>query len=210
MSLIIKGKVWRFGDDMDTDELFAGRYIMLGNEGDPEAYKRAIIRGTLESLSTIGEANENIPHGFLDAASLVLSGYENNKEEDQKALLGDVIVAGKNFGIGSSRQQAAEALRFIGISACLAETIHSIFFRNFWNLNGIAIAQNGISSDFETGDIAEIDLDQSVVRNLTNRKDIELSIKLPEEFIAMYREGGLIAYHKKMFDRSRDHQEENQ
>ena len=196
MSLIIKGKVWKFGDNVDTDELFAGRYIMLGNEADKEAYKQAVIRGAFESLSTIGAADENMPTGFIDAISRVLSGYENHNPDSLEALSGDVIVAGKNFGIGSSRQQAAEALRFLGISACLAETMHRIFYRNFWNVGGIAIDQKGISSLLAMGDMAEIDLNQYTVRNITEERQIKLDIRLPEEFTLMYEKGGLIPYHK--------------
>ena len=195
--MIIEGQVWRFGKDIDTDELFAGRFIMVGDERDPEAYKKSILKGAFESLSTIGKGNKNIPDGFIDAVSRVVSGYNKDVQEDKMALKGHLIIAGENFGIGSSRQQAAEALRFFGISACLAETIHRIFFRNFWNLNGIAIDQRGISSIFETGDIARIDLQQYIVHNLTNKKEIKLRIKLPDEFIAMYNEGGLIPYHRK-------------
>jgi 3-isopropylmalate/(R)-2-methylmalate dehydratase small subunit len=197
MSVNIEGRVWRFGKDIDTDELFAGRFIMVGDERNPEAYKRSILKGAFESLSTIGKENQNIPHGFIEAVSRVVSGYEKNVQEDQMALKGHIIVAGENFGIGSSRQQAAEALRFFGIVACLAETIHRIFFRNFWNLNGIAIDQKGISSIFETGDIARVDLQQYVAHNLTNKKESKLGIKLPPEFIAMYEAGGLIPYHRK-------------
>jgi 3-isopropylmalate dehydratase small subunit len=118
MSVIIEGQVWRFGNDMDTDELFSGRFIMVGDERDPDAYKKSVLKGALESLSTIGKGNKNIPDGFIDAVSRVVSGYNKNVE-NKMALKGHIIVAGENFGIGSSRQQAAEALRFFGISACL-------------------------------------------------------------------------------------------
>ena len=195
--MIIKGQVWRFGEGIDTDELFGGRFIMVGDERDPEAYKKSVIRGAFESLSTIGKRNENIPDGFIDAVSRIASGYEKDVQKDKMALNGHIIVAGDNFGIGSSRQQAAEALRFFGISACLADTIHRLFFRNFWNLNGIAIGEKGISSIFETGDIATVDLEKYMVCNLSSKKEVKLKIKLPPEFIAMYREGGLIPYHKK-------------
>jgi len=195
--VIIEGQVWRFGKDIDTDELFAGRFIMIGDERDPEAYKRSVMKGAFESLSTIGKENQNIPYGFIEAVSRVVSGYEKDLQEDKMALKGHIIIAGENFGIGSSRQQAAEALRFFGIAACLAETIHRIFFRNFWNLSGIAIDQKGISSMFETGDMAQVNLEQFTVHNLSSKKEMKLSIKLPPEFIAMYQEGGLIPYHKK-------------
>jgi len=196
MSVIVEGRVWRFGDGIDTDELFAGRFIMTGDERNSDAYKESIIRGVFESLSTIGQENRNVPEGFVDTVSCIVSGYEKGNQRDKDALRGDIIVAGENFGIGSSRQQAAEALRFLGISACLAEAIHRIFFRNFWNLGGVAVDQKGVSSIFVTGDMAKIDLDQRVVYNLSNNKRIELKIKLPQEVIAMYTEGGLIPYHK--------------
>lgn len=197
MSLVIEGRVWRFGSDIDTDELFAGRFIMSGNEKDPDAYKASILKGAIESLSTIGKGNDNVPNGFIDEALRVLSGFESGNQEDMNAMKNNVIVAGKNFGIGSSRQQAAEALRFLGISLCLPETIHRIFFRNFWNLGGVAIDQIGVTSVFETGDTAKIDLNSSTIFNTTKNKELKYNILLPDEFMRMYEAGGLIAFHKK-------------
>lgn len=196
MSLNITGRVWRFGNNIDTDELFAGRYIMMGDEKNPESYMGTILRGAYESLSTIGK--NSVSEVFLEHVARVVSGYENNRREDMEALKGDIIVGGINFGIGSSRQQAAEALRFFGISACLAETIHRIFFRNFWNLGGIAVDQVGISTFFEDGDTANIDLEGSLVRNVTSSQEMNISINLPDEFITMYKSGGLIPYHQQL------------
>ena len=195
MAIRIAGNVWRFEDNIDTDELFAGRYIMMGDEKDPDAYTRIIIQGAYESLSTIGK--DNVPKGFLDRVARVLSGYERDIQADKDALKGDIIVGGANFGIGSSRQQAAEALRYFGISACLAESMHRIFFRNFWNLGGVAIDQKGISSLCDEGDTVEIDLTASVIRNLAKDTEMPFSINLPEEFVSMYEAGGLIPYHKR-------------
>lgn len=196
MSLTIEGKVWCFGNDIDTDELFAGRFIMVGNEKDAKAYKMSILDGAIISLSTIGRGNNNVPDGFIETALRVLNGYKNNNEEDKNAMSGNIIVARENFGIGSSRQQAAEALRFLGISVCLSETIHRIFFRNFWNLGGVAIDKKGVSANFKTGDTAKIDLNSSLICNVTNNIEMKYNIILPEEFIEMYQTGGLISYHK--------------
>lgn len=199
---IISGKVWKFGENVDTDEVFYGRHIMGGDETDKEAYKIHILKGTVDSLSSIKQDNvpaikrESVPDGFIQAAKMVLEGYLTKNEELKNTLSGDIIVAKRNFGIGSSRQQAPEALKFLGISAVLADSIHIIFFRNFWNLGNAGIDYNGISQIFDNGDIAEIDLSNSLIRNISNGKEIPYKIILGKDFLKMYQAGGLIAYSK--------------
>ncbi len=172
----LKGRVWRFGEAIDTDELFAGRYIMGGDETDKARYQKFIQESGLSDVN----GRENVPPGFL----------ENVKP-------GDVIVGGSDFGIGSSRQQAAETLKYKGITAVVADSIHRIFFRNFWNLGCAAIELPGVSGEFKTGDEIEIDLEKSRVRNLTTGKELTFELKVPDWFLEMVEAGGLISYHKQ-------------
>ncbi len=173
----LKGKVWKFGNDVDTDELFAGRFIMGGDETNEELYREFIEESGLSNL----QSRENIPEKFA---------FEVRK--------GDVIVAGENFGLGSSRQQAAETLKFKGVQAVIADSIHRLFFRNFWNLGCPALDIPGISKQFETGDKIEIDLKKSVVTNLSQEKEFRFHLVAPSWFIDMVRAGGLIPFYKHL------------
>jgi 3-isopropylmalate/(R)-2-methylmalate dehydratase small subunit len=167
--------VWKFGKEVDTDELFAGRFIMGGDETSESSYQDFIAASGLTDV----QHRENVPANFLN--------------DVQK---GDVIVAEDNFGIGSSRQQAAETLKFKGVQAVVADSIHRIFFRNFWNLGCPAIDLPGISREFETGHNIEINFRQGRLINLTTGKELSFRLIIPAWFIDMVEAGGLISYHK--------------
>jgi 3-isopropylmalate/(R)-2-methylmalate dehydratase small subunit len=173
----LKGRVWKFGKDVDTDELFAGRFIMGGDETSQSQYQEFIARS---GLSDVGH-RENVPRDFLT-----------------KVAKGDIIVAEENFGIGSSRQQAAETLKFKGVQAVVADSIHRIFFRNFWNLGCPAIDLPGISAEFETGHEIVINLRRGIIKNLNTGKEFEFHLIIPSWFIDMVEAGGLIPYHKSL------------
>jgi 3-isopropylmalate/(R)-2-methylmalate dehydratase small subunit len=173
----LKGRVWKFGKDVDTDELFAGRFIMGGDETNQSQYQEFIAKS---GLSDVGH-RENVPKDFLT-----------------KVAKGDIIVAGENFGIGSSRQQAAETLKFKGVQAVVADSIHRIFFRNFWNLGCPAIDLPGISAEFETGHEIGINLRQGTIKNLNTGKEFKFRLIIPSWFIDMVEAGGLIPYHKSL------------
>jgi len=171
----IKGRVWKFGKDVDTDELFAGRFIMGGDETNQELYREFIEASGLSDI----QFQENVPVDFL-------SGVKK----------GDVIVAEENFGIGSSRQQAAETLKFKGVQAVVADSVHRIFFRNFWNLGCPALDIPGISKQFETGEEIEIDLRKGIVTNLSRETEFRFHLIIPSWFIDMVEAGGLIPFYK--------------
>ncbi len=173
----LKGRIWKFGRDVDTDELFAGRFIMGGDETSRSQYQDFVAKS---GLSDVGH-RENVPDDFL-----------------RKVREGDIIVAEENFGIGSSRQQAAETLKFKGVQAVVADSIHRIFFRNFWNLGCPAIDLPGISAEFETGNEIIINLRQGTIRNLTTGKKLEFRLIIPSWFIDMVEAGGLIPYHNSL------------
>jgi len=173
----LKGRVWKFGKDVDTDELFAGRFIMGGDETSQSQYQEFIAKS---GLSDVGQ-RENVPGDFLT-----------------KVAKGDIIVAQENFGIGSSRQQAAETLKYKGVRAVVADSIHRIFFRNFWNLGCPAIDLPGISNEFETGHEIGINLRQGTIKNLSTSKEFEFHLIIPTWFSDMVEAGGLIPYHKSL------------
>lgn len=109
----------------------------------------------------------------------------------QKFGKGDILVAGKNFGCGSSREQAALCLKHSGVGAIVAVSFARIFFRNAINL-GIPIIQADTSS-IGTGDELEIELSQGIVRNLSTGETIR-GQEMPGFLLQLIEDGGLIPH----------------
>ncbi|MGQ9469915.1 MAG: 3-isopropylmalate dehydratase small subunit [Nitrososphaerales archaeon] len=114
----------------------------------------------------------------------------------KKVKKGDFIVAGRNFGCGSSREQAPVAIKASGISAVIAESFARIFFRNAINIGLPAIVCKGISKETKEGDLIEVDLGEGIVKNLSTGKVMKAN-KQPEFLERMLKAGGLIEYYKK-------------
>lgn len=159
----IKGRVYKFGDNINTDIIYPGKYLSITTD------REEMARHCFESVYP---------------------------EFMQNARPGDVIVAGKNFGCGSSREQAASCLKYFGISAVVAESFARIFYRNAINLGLPVIIAPGVSNLFEHGDTVEVDLVQGVVKNERTNKTIE-SMQLPSFIMEIISEGGLINHLQK-------------
>lgn len=117
---------------------------------------------------------------------------------------GDIVVAGKNFGCGSSREQAPRVMVAAGISAVVAKSFARIFFRNAINVGVPAIAVDGkfVDSTFEA-DLLEIDIAKNTVRNIT--RNLEAIFKpFPQQLLQILEAGGLIGYVKKKGDLLQD------
>ncbi|MDK2896940.1 MAG: 3-isopropylmalate/(R)-2-methylmalate dehydratase small subunit [Candidatus Atribacteria bacterium] len=112
----------------------------------------------------------------------------------QKVKPGDFVVAGKNFGCGSSREQAPRALLACGIRGVLAESFARIFFRNAINCGLVALECD--TSKIEEGEQLEVDLVQGVVKNLTREETIPTQ-PMPPVMLDILKEGGLVEYFKK-------------
>jgi 3-isopropylmalate/(R)-2-methylmalate dehydratase small subunit len=160
----MKGRVFKFGDDISTDHIVPGRLLSL--------------RSNLPELAK---------HVLEDADPTFA----------RRVKTGDFIVAGKNFGLGSSREHAPLVIKMSGVSAILAKSIARIFFRNAINLGlPVLICETDKIND---GDELEVDLRQGKVKDLTSR--IELSFSpLPEIMLHILNEGGLVPYIKKYGD----------
>ena len=105
-----------------------------------------------------------------------------------------ILVAGKNFGMGSSREQAPLVIKEAGIVAVLAKTFARIFYRNGFNI-GLALIETD-TDKIDESDALDIDLDKGVVRNIS--KNIELAITpLPLFMQELLKEGGIVNYYKK-------------
>ncbi len=157
---MMEGKVWKFGDDIDTDIILPGRYLIYTDE---ERLRQHCMEG-------------------LD------SEFPNKVEK------GDFIVAGKNFGCGSSREHAPIAIKGCGIQAVIAESFARIFYRNSTNVGLTLIEAPGISQYVKEGDKIQIDMDTGVIIAGENRIEFK---KLPPFMMGILEEGGLINYLKK-------------
>jgi 3-isopropylmalate dehydratase small subunit len=118
-------------------------------------------------------------------------------EFHQKFKVGDVIVAGDNFGCGSSREQAPIALKVAGASCVIAKYFARIFFRNAINI-GLSVLEIP-SHDIENGDVLEISLTEGIVFNQTKNNKYTAT-KMPKVMLDIMQEGGLINYLKKHKD----------
>ena len=119
---------------------------------------------------------------------------------------GDILVAGRNFGLGSSREQAAEALRHLGISAVVALSFAGIFYRYAINL-GLPVFTTESIDGIEDGDAARIDLDAAEL-HLTGRGRVLPLDPLPENLLRMLADGGLVPHLKKRFAAERARKKE--
>ena len=158
----LKGRAWKFGDNIDTDQIFPGAYL------------------TLTDVEEMGKhAMEGVP-GREDFAKKV------NK--------GDIIVAGKNFGCGSSREQAPIAIKGCGVSVVMAKSFARIFYRNAVNI-GLPIMECADVDKIEDGDTLEVDLESGEVKVVNKDLILKGSPLTSLEFEIM-KAGGLIPYLK--------------
>lgn len=107
---------------------------------------------------------------------------------------GDFIVAGKNFGCGSSREQAPQAIKYAGISAVIAKSFARIFYRNAYNLGLPAIEAD--TDKIEEGDELDINFDAGIISNKSKQQEIRF-IPLPKTMQVLLEEGGLVEHFKK-------------
>lgn len=110
---------------------------------------------------------------------------------------GDIVVAGSGFGIGSSREQAAQALRFLGVSVVIARSSARIFYRNAFNL-GLPVLALPDAGGIADGDQLEVDLGSGLVRDLTLSRDFQ-GEAVPAFLLEIVADGGLIPnLHKRL------------
>jgi len=158
---VLKGKAFKFGDNISTDDITPGRLFHL-RSNLPELAKHIL---------------EDVDPSFTS-----------------RVKPGDFIVAGINFGLGSSREHAAVVIKIAGVAAILAKSVARIFFRNAINVGlPVLICDTDKIGD---GDKLEVDLKASTVRNLTNGAQLPVG-NFPDVMLRILEEGGLIPYIKK-------------
>lgn len=114
----------------------------------------------------------------------------------EKIDKGDIIVAGKNFGCGSSREQAPLVIKHSGISAVLAESFSRIFYRNSINVGLPILEVPGITEIVDEGEKVEISIEEAKIKNKSNKKEIN-GERLSDFMLKILKEGGLPKYIKK-------------
>lgn len=129
-----------------------------------------------------------------EMASHVMSGAD--PEFPAKVRPGDIIVGGRNFGCGSSREEAAASMREAGVGALVAPSFGRIFMRNCINLGVPVAVCPGIDDHVTEGDELEIDFESGRLRNVTTGYEVGLPA-MAEELLLLLRAGGLIEYTRR-------------
>lgn len=153
------GRIWKYGDNVNTDVIFPGKYTYTVSHDPTE-----LARHALEDL---------------------------DPEFAQNVRAGDVIVAGRNWGNGSSREQAVTCLKHAGVRAVIASSFARIYYRNAINNGLLAIPCPELVSVVSTGDVLEIDMEKSTVIANGNRFNFP---PLPAQVRDILDAGGIIPY----------------
>ena len=157
--MAITGRAWKYGANVDTDQIIAGRYCNL-----------------------------------TDAAELGKHAMEDlDPDFAKKVEKGDIIVAGPNFGCGSSREVAPLALKGAGVSAVIAASFARIFYRNAINIGLPIFESPGAAETIEQGHFVEIEPASGILRDADAQKEFK-STPFPEFMQMIIAKGGLLPY----------------
>ncbi|MCS7179943.1 MAG: 3-isopropylmalate dehydratase small subunit [bacterium] len=156
-----KGKVWKFGDHINTDDIISARYLNTTDE-------KELASHCFESIRP--EFSKNVKNG-------------------------DIIVAGENFGCGSSREHAPISIKGCGISVVIAKSFARIFFRNSINI-GLPLIELKEVDEIKENDILEVDFENGIIINLNSEKTYKFQ-KYPEFLQKIVLSGGLMELAKK-------------
>lgn len=157
---ILTGKVWKFGDNIDTDLIIAARYL---NTSDPHELAKHVM--------------EDADPKFVE-----------------KLNAGDILVAGENFGCGSSREHAPIALKAAGVAAVVAKSFARIFYRNAFNM-GLPIFELAQSDVINEGDLISIDMGRGFVEDRNSGQQYAFK-PIPPFMQELLDSGGLMNFAK--------------
>lgn len=160
MENLIKGRGILVGKNIDTDQIYPGRYL-------------ALVKA--EDIAEHGM--EGVDPNFRDR-------YSN----------GDIIVADRNFGCGSSREHAVITLKALGVGAVIAPSFARIFYRNAINLGLPLITCKDIIESVDEGDQLEVELNTGIIKNITKSTELQ-GDKLPKFVLDMISHGGIKEYY---------------
>ena len=156
------GRAWKFGDDVDTDVIIQGKYLVIN---EPEELAKHV--------------------------------FESIRPEFAKNVKpGDFVVAGENFGCGSSREHAPLALKATGIRAVIAKSFARIFFRNAVNI-GLMVVECD-TDGIDDGDEIELELERNVVVNVSKGEEYRIR-PMPDFLRRIIEKGGLIRFARDVY-----------
>ncbi len=159
-----EGKVFRYGDNVDTDVIIPARYL---NTSEKDELRKHCM--------------EDIDPDFV-----------------KNVQLGDIIVAGKNFGCGSSREHAPIAIKASGVSCVIASTFARIFFRNSINIGLPILECPEAAAEIKAGDELSVDFSTGEIADKTSGKTYYAE-PFPEFMQRLIESGGLIGYIKENY-----------
>ena len=162
------GRAWKFGDDVDTDVIIQGKYLVIN---DPEELAKHVF--------------ENLRPEFA-----------------REVKKGDFVVAGENFGCGSSREHAPLALKATGIEAVIAKSYARIFFRNAINI-GLKVLECKDVDRIKDGDEIEVDYERNLVYNRTKGEEYPIN-PLPDFLKDILDKGGLVEFAKSLIKKAEE------
>ncbi|MCP4266452.1 MAG: 3-isopropylmalate dehydratase small subunit [Candidatus Brocadiaceae bacterium] len=161
------GKGWKYGDNVNTDEIIPARFL-----------------NTTDEKELASHCMEDIDQDFV-----------------KKASKGDIIIAGENFGCGSSREHAPISIKALGISCVIAKSFARIFFRNSINI-GLPIFESADASiEINDGDEIKLDISASKITNITTNKEYSF-MPFADEMRDIIKAGGLMEYIKANYCQS--------
>lgn len=158
----MKGKSWKFGDNINTDEIIPARYL-----------------NTTDTKELASHCMEDADPNFM-----------------KKIKGGDVIVAGENFGCGSSREHAPISIKAAGLSCVIAKSFARIFFRNAINIGLPIFECPEAAAQIQEGDEVEVNLAAGEILNITKKKRFKFE-PFPREMQEIIQAGGLMNFVKK-------------
>ena len=158
----IEGRVWKFGDHVDTDMIIPARFLNVSDKG------------------------ELAKHCFVDV----------KPEFAQSVKAEDIIIAGINFGRGSSREHAPLALKAAGISVIVAKSFARIFYRNAFNIGLPILESEEATEAFRQGDQLVVDLGSGRLTSPASSKRL-FAKPIPDFMMGIVQAGGLVAYTRK-------------
>ena len=170
MGMKFKGKIWKFGDNLDTDAIIPARYLTTS---DPEILAA---------------------HCMEDA----------DPEFVKKIMIGDIIVAGENFGCGSSREHAPIAIKAAGIACVIAGSFARIFYRNAFNMGLPIFESRELRDRVADGDEIEVDGDGGLITIIGDERTLRIE-PIPPFMQELIRDGGLMQHIAK----KKNHGKEN-
>ncbi|MBN2190464.1 MAG: 3-isopropylmalate dehydratase small subunit [Candidatus Aureabacteria bacterium] len=156
---MFKGKAWKFGNDINTDEIIPARYL---NSSDPVELAKHCME----------DADPDFP---------------------RKISKGDIIIGGKNFGCGSSREHAPISIKAAGISCVIAVSFARIFFRNAFNMGLPIFNCPEAVEDIKEGDEIQVSPETGLIKNLTKGMEYKAN-PIPEFMRDLLKAGGLMKY----------------